>query len=112
MNVSDYILKSSKARTPKQLENDLRLKEKFLNYHHNKKNENNSNLFETIEEMKQTDTEIQQLLDEPEKKKRGRKPKNLNQVVEIIPEILPEPEILQEQEIIKRSRGRPKKNIF
>ena len=49
MNVSDYILMSSKARTPKQLENDLRLKEKILNYHHNKKNENNSNLFETIE---------------------------------------------------------------
>ena len=62
--------------------------------------------------MKQTDTEIQQLLDEPEKKKRGRKPKNLNQVVEIInePEILPEQEILQEQEIIKkRSRGRPRR---
>jgi hypothetical protein len=86
-------VRCAKPRTEKQLLNDQRLKEKFIEYHHQRKQLiENEKIMDLLEESKITDAELTSLL----------------QNGEPIEEIKPNVRLEIEKEIIKKKRGRPR----
>ena len=87
-------VRCAKPRTEKQLLNDQRLKEKFIEYHHQRKQLiENEKIMDLIKESEITDAELTSLLENGEP-------------IEPIKEIKPS-EI--EKEIVKKKRGRPRR---
>ncbi len=82
-------VRCAKPRTEKQLLNDQRLKEKFIEYHHQRKQLiENEKIMDLLEESKITDAELTSLLQNEE--------------------IKPDVRLEIEKEIIKKKRGRPR----
>ena len=83
-------VRCAKPRTEKQLLNDQRLKEKFIEYHHQRKQLiENEKIMDLLEESKITDAELTSLLQNEE--------------------IKPDVRLEIEKEIIKKKRGRPRR---
>ena len=90
-------VRCAKPRTEKQLLNDQRLKEKFIEYHHQRKQLiENEKIMDLIKESEITDAELTSLLENGEP----------IEPIEPIKEIKPS-EI--EKEIVKKKRGRPRR---
>ncbi len=82
-------VRCAKPRTEKQLLNDQRLKEKFIEYHHQRKQLiENEKIMDLLEESKITDAELTSLLQNEE--------------------IKPDVRLEIEKEVIKKKRGRPR----
>jgi len=83
-------VRCAKPRTEKQLLNDQRLKEKFIEYHHQRKQLiENEKIMDLLEESKITDAELTSLLQNEE--------------------IKPDVRLEIEKEVIKKKRGRPRR---
>ena len=82
-------VRTARPRTEKQLLNDQRLKEKFIEYHHQRKQLiENEKIMDLLEESKITDAELTSLLQNEE--------------------IKPDVRLEIEKEVIKKKRGRPR----
>ncbi len=82
-------VRCAKPRTEKQLLNDQRLKEKFIEYHHQRKQLiENEKIMDLLEESKITDAELTSLLQNEE--------------------IKPDVRLEIEKEVIKKKSGRPR----
>ena len=87
-------VRTAKPRTEKQLLNDQRLKEKFIEYHHQRKQLiENEKIMDLIKESEITDAELTLLLGDGEP----------------IEEIKPDARLEIEKEIVKKKRGRPRR---